>query len=172
MSGIAEQKHRGAFFTPRPLAQFLSDWAIRDANDAILEPSCGEAIFLEAAGRRIEIISHANNRAGVNLRGIEIHKPSADRATARLAELGYLLNVECNDFFDVAPTATYDAVLGNPPFVRYQSFSGDARIKALKAALAQGVTLRRLSASRPMLVGRRVPGTSSLSTGISHVASS
>ena len=45
----AEKKERGAYFTPQPVAQFLSDWAIRTPNDAILEPSCGEAVFLEAA---------------------------------------------------------------------------------------------------------------------------
>ena len=78
MSLLAEEKGRGAFFTPQPLAQFLADWAIRSPNDLVLEPSCGEAVFLEAAGRRIDIISPVNVRATCHLRGIEIHSPSGE----------------------------------------------------------------------------------------------
>jgi len=143
----AEKKERGAYFTPRPVAQFLSDWAIRTPNDAILEPSCGEAVFLEAAGRRVAIISHANSEVDMSLRGIEIHAPSATRATERLANFGYQVDVECNDFFNISPSGNYDVVLGNPPFIRYQSFAGDSRSKALQAALAQGVPLKRLSSA-------------------------
>jgi adenine-specific DNA methylase len=141
------RKKRGAFFTPQPIAQFLADWAIRSPSDAVLEPSCGEAVFLEAAGRRLGIISRANQKDSVNLRGIELHQESALNAACHLKSLGYDAEVECRNFFDVTPTGTYDVVLGNPPFVRYQTFAGDARIRALRAALAQGVPLRRLASA-------------------------
>lgn len=147
MAGVVEQKERGAFFTPQPLAQFLADWAIRSASNSILKPSCGEAVFLEAAGRRIDIISQANGHADRHLRGIEIHAPTADRASAQLCDLGYSAKIECDDFFGIAAAPSYDAVLGNPPFIRYQSFAGDARSKALTAALAQGVPLKRLASA-------------------------
>lgn len=147
MPAVSQENERGAFFTPQPIAQFLSDWAIRASTDTVLEPSCGEAVFLEAAGRRLDIISHANDRIGQKLRGVEIHPPSAARAKARLGELGYQAAIECNDFFDMPPTAEYDVVLGNPPFIRYQSFTGDSRAKALTAALRQGVPLRRLASA-------------------------
>ena len=46
-----------------------------------------------------------------------------------------------------------DAVVGNPPFIRYQKFSGDVRAKALARALEQGVNLSgRSSAWAPFLV--------------------
>jgi adenine-specific DNA-methyltransferase len=144
---LASKKARGAFLTPQPIAQFLSDWAIRAATDLVLEPSCGDAVFLEAAGRRIDIISQANDRIGKRLRGIEIHEPSANRASSRLRELGYRADIRCDDFFDIPPLSEYDAVLGNPPFIRYQSFTGDSRAKALSAALRQGVPLRRLASA-------------------------
>jgi adenine-specific DNA-methyltransferase len=147
MSFFAKQKERGAFFTPQPLAQFLADWAIRSPSDLVLEPSCGEAVFLEAAGRRIDIISPVNDQTKCHLRGVEIHAPSAHRATSRLSNLGYAATIESKDFFEIAPDPSYDAVLGNPPFIRYQSFSGDARLKALTAALAQGVPLKKLSSA-------------------------
>jgi hypothetical protein len=44
------------------------------------------------------------------------------------------------DFFDVDPTwFQLGAEVGNPRFIRYQSFSGSSREKALRRALAQNV---------------------------------
>ena len=45
------RKARGAFFTPPAVARFIADWAVRSPADAVLEPSCGEAVFLHEAGR-------------------------------------------------------------------------------------------------------------------------
>jgi type I restriction-modification system DNA methylase subunit len=81
MSFLEKQKERGAFFTPQPLAQFLADWAIRSPGELVLEPSCGEAVFLEAAGRRIDIISPGNDRTRLHLRGVELYAP--DRGVLR-----------------------------------------------------------------------------------------
>ena len=36
------------------------------------------------------------------------------------------------------PLPEMDAVIGNPPFVRYQEHIGDARKRSAQAALAQG----------------------------------
>src|SRR2546427_639474 len=47
------RKARGAFYTPPRLARYVADWAVRSADDAVLEPSCGEAAFLIAAGDRL-----------------------------------------------------------------------------------------------------------------------
>jgi adenine-specific DNA methylase len=53
------------------------------------------------------------------------------------------------DFFDLSPDATssFDAVVGNPPYIRYHRFKGDARRKAQLAAAAGGVTLGGLASS-------------------------
>src|SRR5205823_8826378 len=46
-----------------------------------------------------------------------------------------------------------DAVIGNPPFVRYQDYGVEARKRAAAAALAQGVRLNGLASSwAPLLV--------------------
>ena len=60
---------------------------------------------------------------------------------------GFTATVETGDFFDLPPQANFDAVVGNPPFVRYQDFSGLARTKSLKAALSHGVRLSALASS-------------------------
>ena len=48
------RKARGAFFTPQPIAEYLADWAVEDDPAAsVVDPTCGEAVFLEAAGRKL-----------------------------------------------------------------------------------------------------------------------
>lgn len=52
-----------------------------------------------------------------------------------------------SDFFDHTAHAPVDAVIGNPPYIRYQDFSGRACSKARAAALAQRVALTALASS-------------------------
>ena len=51
------------------------------------------------------------------------------------------------DFLATTATPGFDAVVGNPPYVRYQGFTGQARATGLAAALAQGVRLSKLASS-------------------------
>lgn len=141
------RKARGAFFTPSGLARHLVDWAIQTPDDTVLEPSCGEASFLLAAGQKLKQLGANPLFWGGQLHGVEIFETSAENATAVLHKAGFDARIAVGDFFDHQPTATYDAVVGNPPFVRYQNFSGTARVRGLEAALAQGVRLSGLASS-------------------------
>jgi hypothetical protein len=50
----ALRKARGAFFTPEPIADHLAAWAVNGNSGArVLDPTCGEAVFLLAAARRL-----------------------------------------------------------------------------------------------------------------------
>jgi hypothetical protein len=57
------------------------------------------------------------------------------------------VQVSTGDFFTVAPEPRFDVVIGNPPFVRYQDFAGEARSRSRAAALQAGVNLTRLASS-------------------------
>lgn len=148
MDTPALRKARGAFFTPPELARFVAEWAIRTGGDVVLEPSCGDAAFLLPAANRLRQLG-ARGDLAERLHGVEIHAASAGAARARLAEGGAGASIAVGDFFDQAPTPLlrFDAVVGNPPYVRYQQFSGEARAKGLQAALAQGVRLTGLASS-------------------------
>ncbi len=143
----ALRKARGAFFTPPEIAEFISDWAIRDRLDSVLEPSCGEARFLLAAGDRLRALDANQLFWSQQLHGIEIHRDSADTARSILADAALDADIRVADFFACEPSTQYDVVIGNPPYVRYQKFSGHARAKSLEAALAQGVRLTGLASS-------------------------
>ncbi|MGH3627423.1 MAG: Eco57I restriction-modification methylase domain-containing protein, partial [Sciscionella sp.] len=133
------RKARGAFFTPRPVARFIADWAVHSTDDAILEPSCGEAIFLHEVGR--------DGRHRGALEGVELHAPSAAESQRSLRAEGIRATIRSGDFFGYEPDGAHDAVIGNPPYVRYQGFRGEARTRAREAALRAGVSLTGLASS-------------------------
>ena len=44
----SEEKLRGGFYTPNIIAKFILRWAVNgNKNYDILEPSCGDGVFLE-----------------------------------------------------------------------------------------------------------------------------
>jgi adenine-specific DNA methylase len=88
--------------------------------------------------------------------GVEIDSSAYSRTLATLrAEFGIGPNnlMRC-DFFELEPAAIHvDAVVGNPPFIRYQRFSGETRRLGLTRAKTQGVRLSELASSwAPFLV--------------------
>lgn len=145
VASLEARKSRGAFFTPPPIADLLVEWAVRSRTDLVLEPSCGEAAFLSAAVSRLRALGTANIKE--HLVGIDIHAEAVDVARGILTELDPDVQLSVGDFFDFHSDEQFDAVIGNPPYVRYQVFNGTARAKGRKAALAQGVRLPGLASS-------------------------
>lgn len=142
------RKSRGAFFTPDALADLVTAFAITSKDDYVLEPSCGEAAFLLSAARRLKTLGASVDEINAHLCGNELHRESVIAARQRLIGHGYSPAVTSGDFFDMSPKGDgFDAVIGNPPYIRYQDFSGDVRRKALKDALECGVKIDALTSS-------------------------
>lgn len=137
------RKARGAFFTPAGITAHIAEWAIRSASDEVLEPSSGEAAFLAAAVDRLIALGNVNPL----VHGVEIHAPSAAQATQVVVAAGGRAEITTSDFFLVDAKPRFDAVIGNPPFIRYQDWTGDQRDRARFAALQQGVALTGLASS-------------------------
>lgn len=137
------RKARGAFFTPDGITSHIAEWAIRSGSDRVLEPSAGEAAFLVAAVRRLQDLG----RESPHVNGVEIHKHSAQVARDEVRAAGGTATIRVSDFFRVDAVPSFDAVIGNPPFIRYQDFAGDDRDRARFAALQQGVALTGLASS-------------------------
>ncbi|MDO4243244.1 MAG: N-6 DNA methylase [Actinomyces sp.] len=137
------RKARGAFFTPPDIASFIVDWAVRRPTDRILEPSTGDAEFLVHAVERLT--SLGADRPVVF--GSELHAWSAEEGRRRVASAGGVAEIEVGDFFGRAVTPVHDAVIGNPPYIRFQDFSGEQRSRARSAALRGGVALSGLASA-------------------------
>jgi adenine-specific DNA methylase len=121
----------------------------------VLDPTCGEAVFLLAAGERLRKLNAGRSiRFEQQLSGVDLHQPSLDASSALLRECGLDATLVQSDIFDVATPAQIgdvlgwqDAIIGNPPFVRFQDHKGIERRKSISASLAQGVRLSRLASS-------------------------
>jgi adenine-specific DNA-methyltransferase len=144
----ALRKARGAFFTPPTIARFISTWAVRDVDDRVLEPSAGDAAFLVPAVARLrQLAQEAGANSIPTVHGVEIHASSAEEGSRRVEAAGGLASVVVRDFFDFDTSDRFDAVVGNPPYIRYQDFSGEARGKSRAAALRAGVEINGLASS-------------------------
>ncbi|WP_341925249.1 N-6 DNA methylase [Nocardioides psychrotolerans] len=137
------RKSRGAFFTPPAIASFVVNWAVRSPDEEILEPSAGDAEFLVHAVARLQDLGVS----APHVHGVELHDFSAQIGAQRVAEAGGTVEMTVADFFDTGLAPRYSAVVGNPPFIRFQDFAGDARAKARSAALRGGVALSGLASS-------------------------
>jgi adenine-specific DNA-methyltransferase len=154
------RKARGAFFTPPAIADFLAAWAVSDNPDArVLDPTCGEAVFLLAAGRALTALGRSGSDLDEHLFGVDLHTESLAEATRILEAEGLDAHLIASDFFSVStpdqlgcPLPLADAVIGNPPFVRYQLHTGESRRLSATAALRQGVRLSGLASSWAALV--------------------
>lgn len=140
------RKARGAFFTPDEITRFIAAWAITSAADRVLEPSAGDAAFLVAAVERLRELSPELD-ALPEVDGVEIHDYSARVGRQRVRDAGGKAHLRVRDFFDVEPVPRYAAVIGNPPYVRYQGWTGESRSKSRAVALRAGVSLTGLASS-------------------------
>jgi len=130
------QKQLGQFFTPSAVARTLMNWLAPKPTDRVLDPSCGDGQFLALHRRSV---------------GVEVDPATA--ALARQHAPGALIH--SGDFFAWAARTTerFEAAVGNPPFIRYQHFTGGVREQALKAAARLGAGFNGLSSSwAPFLV--------------------
>ena len=136
---VPPRQRNGAYYTPEAVAAMLVRSAVRSPEDRLLDPSCGDGRFLAHHGKSV---------------GVERDRQAACVAARRVPDAG----VHNDEFFAWAQRAgrtgeRFDCVVGNPPFIRYQTFSGDERRRALALCAELGVAFSGLSASwAPFLV--------------------
>ncbi len=153
--GPVVRKARGAYYTDPAIADFLVRSAVASKTDRVLDPCFGEGVFLQAAMSRLNALG---GDISSQVAGAEID-PRAYRATANVLTSGKARlsrpALVLGGFFnlDADKLGRFTAVVGNPPFIRYQLFTGRQRDAALKRAAEAGVRLTALtSAWAPFIV--------------------
>ena len=147
------QKLRGGYYTPPAIARFLADWAAQNSCDEILEPSCGDGELLTAAAQSLFSLGATPEQVGTQIQGVELFASEAELARARLLALGVAQPdvITVCDFFDFEDQAwglvgrRFDAVIGNPPFLRYHSFPEAQRERAFRIMRTAGLKPTRLT---------------------------
>jgi adenine-specific DNA methylase len=128
------------------MAAALADWAVRKPTDRVLDPSFGGLVFLAAARDRLLDLGAHPNEIPELLYGVDLDE-DAHAASSGTAWLNSR-NLLDRDFFQVSDSdlPSFDAVVGNPPYIRYQSFNG-LGVRARELAAEAGVALTRLASS-------------------------
>lgn len=132
-------KLRGGYYTPEPVARFLSDW-VAAAGSNLLEPSCGDGAILRCLAERGDPTA------------VELLPEEADKARAATG-----VDVEVGDFFTwFTPDyhEAFDGVAGNPPYIRFGLWQNEYREAALDLMRLEGLRPSRLTnAWVPFVVG-------------------
>lgn len=120
MINESAQKLRGGYYTPLDIASFISRWVLSNGSSHILEPSCGDGAFLTAIGQQ-------QQKTIATVTAFELDFFEAAKASSAAAAANVAANVVNSDFLEWAldrithkEKLQFDAVVGNPPFIRYQ----------------------------------------------------
>jgi adenine-specific DNA methylase len=101
------------------LAEFLARWVKEISPKRVLEPSCGDGVFFGA-------LAKVRGFQKATIVGFELDGEEASKAQAHSRAVGIKAYVHPQDFLQWAldhsddADTRFDAVVGNPPFVRYQ----------------------------------------------------
>ncbi len=144
MSSEDFDKMRGGYYTPPLITKYITRWAISNGTETVLEPSCGAGNFIYAISQRMDELGISAKEKSNKILGIELYDGEAEKARA------YGATIETSDFFgyykdNIRGKKTFDVVLGNPPFIRYQNFEEKYRNLAFELSEEIGIKLNRLT---------------------------
>lgn len=113
----SEQKLRGAYYTPLQLADAMVRLFASQDISSVLEPSCGDGVFLDSL-KNMKLLDKVQK-----LIAVEIEPDEAEKVRNRYSDF-IQIEVCTEDFFEyynrVLGKECFDLILGNPPYIRYQ----------------------------------------------------
>lgn len=114
IKNASKEKLRGGFYTPEPIASFILKWAFNGNKELdILEPSCGDGVFLEEIQK--------GNYEYNSVTAIEFDEIEAIKSNKIHLEKSQVINSDFHDFC-INTKQKFDLIIGNPPYIRYQYF--------------------------------------------------
>ena len=118
------EKLRGGFYTPEPIAAFILKWGINGSTYYdILEPSCGDGVFL----KKLKEDDHKfKSITAIEFDNVEAEKAEKIKLQNKLV-ISTDFHLYCNETAE-----RFDLVVGNPPYIRYQYFQEEQQNEAIK----------------------------------------
>ena len=109
-----DEKLRGGFYTPEPIAAFILKWAFNGNKELdILEPSCGDGVFL----KEIQKGNYEYN----SVTAIEFDEIEAEKSESIGLNKSTVINEDFHKYC-INTDRKFDLIVGNPPYIRYQYF--------------------------------------------------
>jgi adenine-specific DNA-methyltransferase len=143
----ARRRELGAFYTPPDLAASLVSWAVSSKTTRVFDPSFGDGRFLRSAADRLRTLGVRTPQRRIF--GVELNPAAASQPAAlegiRVPE-GQLIE---GDFFSTDLSRwggrRFDAIVGNPPYVRHHLLPEHSKRLAQVHARRVGITLSERS---------------------------
>lgn len=137
----SEQKLRGAYYTPSQLADAMAELFVSQNISNILEPSCGDGVFLDAL-QNFNFLNKIDK-----LTAVEIESDEAEKVRNRYSGFNQV-EVCAEDFFEfynrVLGKEQFDLILGNPPYIRYQYLKESQREMQSQILTSHGMKANKL----------------------------
>jgi adenine-specific DNA methylase len=131
------EKLRGGFYTPGPIAEFVLHWGINGSTDFdILEPSCGDGVFLEQLQK--------NKFKYNSITAVELDEEEAEKAEKINLKNKEIINADFHTYCNNTHKR-FDLVVGNPPYIRYQFFDRQQQVEAGDIFIKAGLTYSKLT---------------------------
>ncbi|MDC0764748.1 N-6 DNA methylase [Brevibacillus sp. AG] len=122
-------KSEGSFYTPTVLANFLMSESLSFFHDtegiSILEPSCGDGVFLAALLEDKKGAKNVNSIYAVEKNMKELKKAKTTRK--ELIDNGIIPSYFVADFLNFKPKGStkFELIIGNPPYIHKKHLSSE-----------------------------------------------
>lgn len=126
--GSAHRKKFAQFFTPEPIASFMSRWMMhgRKGRANILEPAFGLGVFSKALFR-----THPD--AAVT--GYDIDETIFNYAKANFSTIDCDLHLKNEDYLETSWDEQYDGIVCNPPYLKFHDYDNNRYVPIVNAKL-------------------------------------
>ena len=159
----AERHKFGQFYTRPEVVDVINAFAIRNGNATVLDPGCGGGTFLvRAYARKKRLAPRLGHKEllegiyGTDISPFAAHLSTINLATRDLVEDSNYPRVRRGDFFDLSVGCEFfmlpgrgqpepvllprfDAIVGNPPYVRQEDVPTDAKARYADKAKSAGL---------------------------------
>ncbi|MBS7632539.1 N-6 DNA methylase [Candidatus Bathyarchaeota archaeon] len=118
----AGERHAlGQFYTPPPIAELITRWAVRNAGDKVLDPGCGSGTFLVKAYKRLlELKGYReptekahkdilNQLYAFDINPFPLHLTALNLASRYIRAPSTEVNTIHSDFFRISPVQKFAA---------------------------------------------------------------
>lgn len=107
MKCVSMKNKFGQYFTPRDIVNFMVDLVGKPVDASVLEPSCGEGVFLDVL----------SERGYKNIDAFEIDESLATQYPF----------VKYESFISADIRPNYDLIIGNPPYIRWKNLEKELK---------------------------------------------
>lgn len=136
------QKLRGAYYTPLQLANAMVGLFAPENIHTVLEPSCGDGVFLDSL-KQLGVINQIVSVDAVEIELVEAQKVQENYSNYHNV---HVLNEDFLEFYSrmINDKKQYDLILGNPPYIRYQYLTETQRELQSKILTSHGMKANKL----------------------------